>query len=252
MPARRTPQSPTATRTGTRSNGATKNGNGATKTNGKRAKRNLDDSTPSKVIDAAIACILEEGFYRASSNEIARRAEVTWGVIQYHFGTREALLLAVLERAANELQRDLAATQLTGATLAERIDQLADFVWGYYARPEFLASLQVMLNLSHDPTTEQQTRAAMDDNQIHVSEQLPRLLREVLGDTVPADHPDATRLSTFIFGALRGMAIDQGHLALLPNTNSNPEQNANQRRQLVASLAAYVEAQADGGKRKKR
>jgi AcrR family transcriptional regulator len=251
MPARRTPQSPTATRTRARANGAAKNGNGGTKTNGKKTKRDLDESTPAKVVDAAIACILEEGFYRASSNEIARRAEVTWGVIQYHFGTREALLLAVLERAAAELQRDLTAAQLTGATLVERIDQLANFVWGYYARPEFLAYMQVMLNLSHDPTTEQQTRAAMDDNQIHVSEQLPRLLREVLGDAVPDGYAEASRLSTFIFGALRGMAIDQGHLALLPNSNSNPEQNAEQRRRLVESLAAYVESEVST-RRKRR
>ena len=58
-----------------------------------------DSISRQRVIDAAIACILDQGFYRASSNAIAERAGVTWGVIQYHFGTREALMLAVLERA---------------------------------------------------------------------------------------------------------------------------------------------------------
>src|SRR5581483_4172238 len=106
------------------------------------AARRSDPETRGRVIDAAIACILEEGFYRASSNEIARRAEVTWGVIQYHFGTREALLLGVLQRAAAELQHDLGETTIDGATLVERIDQLATLVWGYYARPEFLAYMQ--------------------------------------------------------------------------------------------------------------
>jgi len=248
MPARRQPQATAEPRRARAV--AVKNGNGSAKTNGKSSKRD-DESTPARVVDAAIACILEEGFYRASSNEIARRAEVTWGVIQYHFGTREALLLAVLQRAAAELQRDLSNTQVDGSTLAERIDQLAALVWGYYARPEFLAYMQVMLNLSHDPTTEHQTREAMDDNQIHVAHQLPKLLRDVLGDAVPVGHPEASRLPTFIFGALRGMAIDQGHLELLPNTKVDHAAHAEQRRQLVESLAGYVASLAPPKRRKR-
>ena len=60
------------------------------------AKSAVDLATRERVIAAAVDSILERGFYRASSNEIARRAGVTWGVIQHHFGTREALMLAVL------------------------------------------------------------------------------------------------------------------------------------------------------------
>lgn len=214
-----------------------------TKASTRKTKSDVgNESTPSKVVDAAIACILEEGFYRASSNEIARRAEVTWGVIQYHFGTREALLLAVLERAAAELQTALNETVIDGATLAERVDQLADLVWGYYARPEFLAYMQVMLNLSHDPTTESQTRAAMDDNQIHVSKSLPKLLREVIGDLLPDDHPDKTKLSMYVFAALRGMAIDQGHVSALPTSRANPGGHAEERAMLQASVVTYVES----------
>jgi hypothetical protein len=102
--------------------------------------------------------------------------------------------------------------------------------------------MQVMLNLSHDPTTEQQTRAAMDENQIHMGHQLPRLLRDVVGDLLPADDPEATKYGNYIFGALRGMAIDQGHVRALPTTRVDPESQAEQRRMLVASLATYVES----------
>ncbi len=244
MPARR----PT---TRTKTNG---NGNGAVKPKALKPKAlaNNDESTPAKVIDAAVACILEEGFYRASSNEIARRAEVTWGVIQYHFGTREALLLGVLQRAAAELQSYLSDTSVDGETLAERVDQLAEFVWGYYARPEFLAYMQVMLNLAHDPTTEVQTKDAMNDNQIHVSNSLPKLLRDVVGDLVPDDSPDKTKLGMFVFAALRGMAIDQGHVGQLPTNRANPEAHAEERAMLQASLVAHVESLTDSKPTKAR
>ena len=207
-------------------------------------KAKSDESTPAKVVDAAIACILEEGFYRASSNEIARRAEVTWGVIQYHFGTREALLLGVLQRAAAELQQELLDTEITGGTLADRIEELSAFVWRYYARPEFLAYMQVMLNLSHDPNTEAQTRAAMEDNQIHVSQSLPKLCRDAIGGMMSDEDPEKQKLAMYVFAALRGMAIDQGHVQALPTSRANTATHDEERRMLVASLAAYVESAA--------
>jgi AcrR family transcriptional regulator len=241
MPARRTP---------TRAK-ATSASKAKPKTNGKRngSANPGDESTPAKVVDAAIACILEEGFYRASSNEIARRAEVTWGVIQYHFGTREALLLGVLQRAAAELQRELTETQIVGETIAARIDELSAFVWRYYARPEFLAYMQVMLNLSHDPTTEVQTKEAMEENQLLVSQSLPRLCRDVIGNALADDDPDKMKLAMFVFAALRGMAIDQGHVAALPTSRANPAGHDEERRLLVASLATHVEAASNGKSR---
>ncbi len=63
--------------------------------------RAAETDTRGRVIRAAVDCIIDLGFYRGSStNEIARRAGVTWGVIQHYFGTREGLMLAVLEDGA--------------------------------------------------------------------------------------------------------------------------------------------------------
>src|SRR3954447_12461962 len=81
-------------------------------------------ATERVVLDAAVACILERGFYRASSNEIARRAGVSWGVIQYHFGTREALMLAVLEDGARRFTELVAGGRIDGGSVEERISQL--------------------------------------------------------------------------------------------------------------------------------
>jgi AcrR family transcriptional regulator len=222
----------------------------AAKANGEAKKKRsvapsdgATDSTAARVVDAAIACILEEGFYRASSNEIARRADVTWGVIQYHFGSREALLLAVLERAADHLQATLEDAHIVGDSLEERLTALADVVWSYYGQPQFLAYIQVLLNLSHDPNTEEQTRGAIRNNQLHVSNHLPRILQEALGDDVPANAREAAALRNFVFSALRGLAIDQAHIAALPrDTEVDPRQHRAERAMLVRSLALQVAA----------
>ena len=59
--------------------------------------------TRTRVLESAVACIDELGIARASSNEIARRAGMTWGAIQHHFGSREDLLLSVIESNFAEL-----------------------------------------------------------------------------------------------------------------------------------------------------
>ncbi len=69
-----------------------------------RTAANGENDTRARVIKAATECIIELGFYRGSStNEIARRAGVTWGVIQWYFGNREGLMLAVLEEGASHM-----------------------------------------------------------------------------------------------------------------------------------------------------
>jgi len=100
------------------------------------------------MLAAAVECILEEGYYRASSNRIAQRAGVTWGVIQYHFGTREQLLLAVARQGAEELVQLLTDAEITGDTVEERLDSLADVIWLHYRRPAFLAHVpEIMARL---------------------------------------------------------------------------------------------------------
>jgi AcrR family transcriptional regulator len=194
-----------------------------------------DESTRARVLDAAVACILDEGFYRASSNKIAKRAGVTWGVIQYHFGTREALLVAVHERGLEELDRCLTDAVIVGDTVEARLESFVDALWSYYRRPEFLAYMQVVLNLSHDPTTAESTRLALKTSQDRVGARLPALGRGVLGDG-PSD-AEVEETARFLYNVVRGLALDQELLDAMPVEHSSAEQFDAQRAELVRALA---------------
>ena len=117
----------------------------------------VDASTRTRVIEAAVACILEEGFYRASSNKIARPCGRHVGRDPVPLRHREKLLVAVNEHGAAEFDAVFANAEIEGDTITERVESLADIIWGYYRRPEFLAYMQLMLNLSHDPTAKDRT-----------------------------------------------------------------------------------------------
>ena len=199
-----------------------------------------DESTRARVVDAAVACILDEGFYRASSNKIAKRAGVTWGVIQYHFGTREALMVAVHERGLEELDRALADMVVDGDTLEARLRGFVDGLWAYYRRPEFLAYLQVVLNLSHDPTTADSTRAALKTSHDQVGTRLPELGRSVLGDG-PSD-TEVAETARFLYNVVRGLALDQELIEAMPVEHSSTAAFDAQRDELVRVLAHALSA----------
>ena len=198
-----------------------------------------EDSTRARVIDAAIACILDEGFYRASSNKIAKQAGVTWGVIQYHFGTREALLLAVHERGVDELDRCLVEAEIVGDTLEARLASFVDALWAYYRRPEFLAYMQVMLNLSHDPTTADSTQAALKSVGVRVNERVPALVRAVVGADL--SNAEIDRIGRFFYNVVRGLALDQELLEAMPVEHSTAAEFDAQRAELVRVLARAVD-----------
>jgi AcrR family transcriptional regulator len=199
-----------------------------------------DSASRQRLIDAAVECILDQGFYRASSNAIAERAGVTWGVIQYHFGNREALMLAVLEDGARRLRETLENSEITGETLAERVAQYGDILAGYYSSPEFLAFTQVLLNLTHDPRTTWQTRETMDSIAETAGPELRRLQRQVLVGTGIG----SPALRAVLLHALRGLALSHAMLDTLPKQRDDLRQFDEQRALLAEALGMLIEQQA--------
>src|SRR5688572_14448295 len=61
------------------------------------------ERTRNAVINETVRCILDEGFAPPSVRRITDRAGVTWGVVQYHFGDLDGLLMAVVDTGFGEL-----------------------------------------------------------------------------------------------------------------------------------------------------
>ena len=192
--------------------------------------------TAAKVVQSAIDCILSQGFYRASTNAIAREAGVTWGVIQHHFGTREKLMLAVVEHAVQQMDEQFGQVVIEGATLEERVEQMADLIFSFYRNPNFLAYTQVVMNLGQDPRTANKTLKALTDVSARMGSHLPRLRDQVLGDHSHLD--DEFR---FAFETLRGVAVNQQVLRALPNRAADSfAMQDDHRRRLVGLVTGYL------------
>ena len=207
-----------------------------------RTEGNGEIDTRDRVIKAAIECINDLGFYRGSStNEIARRAGVSWGVIQHYFGNREGLMLAVLEDGAIHMVETVQEARIDGATTVERMTQLIEVFSAHYARPNYLASLQVLLNMDHDPRTSTEVRNTMLQVAERSHAHVRRLLREALGPAM-----NKPELATTIFLVIRGFSFSQQLLDSMAYDTVAPKRDrAALHRQLLADmLAPYVQLMA--------
>ena len=187
-------------------------------------------------MQAAIESIVEKGYYQTSSNEIARRAGVTWGAIQHQFGTREQLLLDVMNDRWHGLQEKVATAQIEGATLEDRLAAVLEVLATHYGEPASLAHIQIMLDLLHDPNTSKETREAVAVHGTRLVEAWEPLFAQALGGTAANNF----ELTAFAFATLRGFLMGN----LIATTIGGQASSRTQRRLLVAGVASALRLRA--------
>ena len=77
---------------------------------------------------AAQTCLLEEGFAQFSTRRVAELASVPLSQIHYHFGSRQGLVLALLESWNVRLLHRQGETLSAQTSLAERWDRACDYL----------------------------------------------------------------------------------------------------------------------------
>lgn len=96
--------------------------------------------TQEQILEAALACIAREGIESTSLRDVAREADVSLGLLGYHFDDRQNLLVAAFEFATDRLlHRSLAA--LHGLT--DPTERAEAFIRGAFDKsflePDYLA-----------------------------------------------------------------------------------------------------------------
>jgi hypothetical protein len=135
----------------------------------------------------------------------------------------------------------VAAAHADGATVAERLNSLVDTLTIHYGQPEYLAYVQIALNMDHDPQTSAEVRKTLREVAERSSKDVRRMLREALGS--------ATRvrdLADTVFLAFRGFGFSQQLLDTLAYDAVTPQTDrlVRQRRLLIDIIARFVEQEA--------
>ncbi|UNB54073.1 TetR/AcrR family transcriptional regulator [Mycolicibacterium sp. YH-1] len=193
-----------------------------------RAERTRDT-----VIDETVQCILEEGFAPPSVRHITGRAGVTWGVVQYHFGDLDGLLMAVVDKGFGELADALAELPDLDPlwTVGQRTAAVVDVVWGAFSSPVSMAALEILIA----------TRGVRDTvANTHLANLMDRLtsLGRHLGEGLSA--PNAAQIGNLIWATLRGLVVAQ---MVWPT----PVDTGRDRQALVDVITAYIVAGGSDG-----
>ncbi|MCV7176123.1 TetR/AcrR family transcriptional regulator [Mycolicibacterium sphagni] len=185
------------------------------------------DRTRDAVLDETVRCVIDEGYAAASAKHIAERAGVTWGVVQYHFGDRDGLLMAVVDRGFTELLdslRNLPPSSVA-QTLRKRVELVVHAAWDVFSSPTSRASLEILIG----------TRAMRDKRATRHLVELQRAITDLSRDIAEGlDSPHAAAVGDLIWATMRGLVISQ--LVMAGPLDTSRELSA-----LVDVICAYLD-----------
>ncbi len=161
------------------------------------APRQRGDDTRTKLIDETVRCIVAEGFAAATAKHVAERAGVTWGVIQYHFGDRNGMLMAVVDDGVARLVDRLSSANVSELPLRERIEVVVDTAWSCYSSPTSMAAFEILRATRGGPGASSRRHLLEMNDAIG---QLGRLI---------TDDPANAGVAEVIWAALRGVVLAQ-------------------------------------------
>jgi AcrR family transcriptional regulator len=169
----------------------------------RRSQEQRRTQTQQRLCAAALELLTEVGYERLTTLQIAQRAEVSKGAQAYHYPTKDDMLVAAYQHLLSQWEtRRLAFVQ--AHEKAPQMEQLMHYLWNdVFGRPDFLASIEMMLAARHHPALQERLRDLLAT--------WTTARDEVLRQVVPLDDP--LELAAFLqinFCFLRGLALYNG------------------------------------------
>lgn len=153
------------------------------------------------LVEAAVSCIAELGWTKATVAVIAQRAGVSRGAAQHHFPTREDLVTAAVEHVGEEQLRYLRARAAELPDGASRVEPVVDILLELYISPTFRAAMHMWVAAS----TDEVLRAAVVPLEAKVGREAHRMAVELLG--VDEAHPGVRELVQATLDLARGLGL---------------------------------------------
>ena len=109
-------------------------------------KPKAPEANRARMVDAAIEEFAARGFKGASMDAIAARTHTTRALINYYFGSKEKLYIAVLEQVYGEIREAEAKLDLDHLEPVAAIRRIVEFTYHYYLQHEGFVRIVVAEN----------------------------------------------------------------------------------------------------------
>jgi len=158
--------------------------------------------TRAKILSAVVDSIAEVGFHRTTAVEITRRASVTWGAVQHHFGDKDGILVAVLEDSFGRFAARLEGVPVERLSLDRRVALFVERAWQHFASREYASTFEILLDHLRREDLSAQGGARW---QIEMSRAWERVWRRFFGDAA-LPRKRQLRLQHYTVAVLSGLA----------------------------------------------
>jgi len=109
-------------------------------------KPKAPEANRARIVQAAIDEFAARGFKGASMDAIAARTHTTRALINYYFGSKEKLYIAVLEQVYAEIREAEGKLDLDHLPPVEAVRRIVEFTYSYYVAHEGFVRLVVAEN----------------------------------------------------------------------------------------------------------
>lgn len=155
-----------------------------------------------RLLEAAVKCLVEDGYHGTTLTAIAKRARLSLGCLQHHFPSREELLIAAVrwlfERRRGEFLEAFA--QLPDSD--DRVAGAIDLLWQVVNGDSFLAYLELVVAARTDP----RLRRALTPLADQLGREVKRTFLLHMG-SAPATQGFEDAIPTWVFAVLEGLAL---------------------------------------------
>ena len=170
-------------------------------TSTRRTQAQRSATTREALLDATIACLVEEGYVGTTTSRVAERAGVSRGAHLHHFQTRNALVTAAVRRLSDRRHSQQLANADDLPPGREGVLAGLDVLWAGYASPLF----QGAMSLWAHARTDAELREHLEDVERGFDRQTIAIARRLFPEA--AGREDFTRLIEMAVATMRGLAL---------------------------------------------
>ncbi len=169
---------------------------------GRRTQAERRATTRAALLDAALQCLIEEGYAGLTTRNVAERAGVSQGTQMHYFPTRAQFVAEAVRHVAFKLAAELREQDsLHARSDRRRLEELLEHVWEIHKGPVFQATMELWVAAR----TDSEIGTAMDE----VARDVTRLIREGAVEMFPElmARPRAGELLDMSLATMRGFAL---------------------------------------------
>jgi AcrR family transcriptional regulator len=199
----------------------------------RRTQEERSAATQARLLDAAVACLVELGYGATTTTVVAERAGVSRGAQLHHFATRAELVGAAVQHVFAGLTEDYRDGFARVAASRDRVRGAIELLWSIYLQPRHLAALGLYLAAR----TDAELRAVLTPISTRHRENVLALATAYFPEAA-ASQPRFAAVIDLILDTMLGMLVTRGLHGARPQEAAILAEIERLARELVTAVPA--------------